>query len=103
DLGAIAKADVIALTAPMIVEADDTPNAGGWPRGGQTVVRFRNEHLQYAITWFGLALVLMVVYVAYHVSHGRLDLRRYPAGMVEFPRFPRGLGTCLTAAKKWTF
>jgi len=61
---------------PMLVEADATPNPGGWPKGGQTVVTFRNEHLQYAITWFGLALVLLGVYIAYHVSRGRLGFRK---------------------------
>ena len=76
DLDAIAKADGIDLAAPVIVEADATPNPGGWPRGGQTVVKFRNEHLQYAITWFGLAAGLFGVYIAYHVSRGRLGIRR---------------------------
>jgi len=73
DLAGIAKADGIAkLAAPVVIEADATPNAGGWPMGGQTVVTFRNEHLQYAITWFGLAAVLFGIFVAYHVSRGRL-------------------------------
>jgi surfeit locus 1 family protein len=76
DLAAIAKADGVKLPAPVIIEADASPNPGGWPRGEQTVVRFRNEHLQYAITWFGLAAVLLVVYIAYHVSRGRLGFRR---------------------------
>ena len=44
-----------ALAAPVVIEADATPNPGGWPKGGQTVVSFRNEHLSYAMTWFGLA------------------------------------------------
>ena len=55
-----------------MIEADATPNPGGWPKGGQTVATFRNEHLQYAITWFGLAAVLFGVYIAYHISRGRL-------------------------------
>jgi surfeit locus 1 family protein len=77
DLNGIAKADGIAkLAAPVVIEADATANPGGWPKGGQTVVTFRNEHLQYAITWFGLAAVLLGVYVAYHVSHGRLGFRK---------------------------
>jgi surfeit locus 1 family protein len=75
DLAAIAKLDGVELIGPTI-EADATPNPGGWPKGGQTVVTFRNEHLQYAITWFGLAAVLMGVYIAYHVSHGRLRIGR---------------------------
>ncbi len=76
DLAGIAKADGIALAAPVLIEADATPNPGGWPKGGQTVVTFRNEHLQYAITWFGLAAVLLGVYVAFHVSRERLGLKR---------------------------
>jgi surfeit locus 1 family protein len=75
DVAGIAKADGVTLAAPVIVEADATPNPGGWPKGGQTVVAFRNEHLQYAITWFGLAAVLFGVYLAYHVSRGRLRVR----------------------------
>jgi surfeit locus 1 family protein len=77
DLNGIARADGIAkLAAPVVIEADVTPNPGGWPKGGQTVVTFRNEHLQYAITWFGLAAVLLGVYVAYHISRGRLKFGR---------------------------
>jgi surfeit locus 1 family protein len=76
DLAAIAKADGIALAAPVIVEADATSNPGGWPEGGQTRVTFRNEHLQYAITWFALAAVLLGVYIAYHISRGRLGWKR---------------------------
>jgi surfeit locus 1 family protein len=76
DLAAIAKADGIALAAPAIVEADAAPNPGGWPKGGQTRVTFRNEHLQYAITWFALAAVLLGVYIAYHISRGRLGWKR---------------------------
>jgi surfeit locus 1 family protein len=74
DIAGIAKADGIKLAAPVIVEADATPNPGGWPKGGQTVVTFRNEHLQYAITWFALAAGLLAVYLAYHRSRGRLGL-----------------------------
>jgi surfeit locus 1 family protein len=77
DLNGIANADGIAkLGAPVVIEADATPNPGGWPKGGQTVVTFRNEHLQYAITWFGLAAVLFGVYIAYHISRGRLRFGR---------------------------
>lgn len=31
------------------------------------------RHLGYALTWYGLALVLLVIYFAYHVSVGRLS------------------------------
>ena len=76
DVPAIARADNVTPAAPVLLEADATPNPGGWPRGGQTVVTFRNEHLQYAITWFLMAAALVGVYLAFHVSRGRLGLKR---------------------------
>lgn len=75
DVGGIAKADHVRLAAPVVVEAGATPNPGGWPKGGQTVVTFRNEHLQYAITWFGLATVTLGGWLAFHYSQGRLTMR----------------------------
>jgi surfeit locus 1 family protein len=75
DVRAIAKADGIRLAAPTLIEADAFPNPGGWPKGGQTVVTFRNEHLSYAITWFGLAAAMLGIWIAYHVSKGRLRLK----------------------------
>jgi surfeit locus 1 family protein len=82
DVAAIAKADGVTLAAPALLEADATPNPGGWPKGGQTVVTFRNEHLQYAITWFLMAAGLLGVYLAYHASRGRLAFgtRRVESG-----------------------
>ncbi|MGN6517261.1 MAG: SURF1 family protein [Rhizomicrobium sp.] len=71
----LAKAFGLKNIFPMFLEADATPNPGGWPRGGVTVIDLPNNHLQYAITWFALALGLLGVYLAYHVSRGRLGLR----------------------------
>ena len=76
DVAGIARTDRVRLAAPVIVEADATPNRGGWPKGGQTRLNFRNEHLQYALTWFLLAAGLVGVYLAYHVSRGRLIFLR---------------------------
>lgn len=53
------------------VAADATPNPGGYPIGGQTRVNLPNDHLQYSITWFLLALSLVGVYIAYHWHRGR--------------------------------
>lgn len=72
DVSDVAKAEHVHLLAPVIIEADATPNPGGWPRGGQTVVDLPNNHLQYAITWFLLAAGLVIVYFAYHRARGRL-------------------------------
>lgn len=55
DVGAIARARGLRQVAPFFVDADATPNPGGYPVGGLTVVRFRNAHLVYALTWFALA------------------------------------------------
>lgn len=46
---------------------------GGLPKGSQTRVTARNSHLQYAITWFSMTLIGLIIYVLWH--------RRYrPAG-----------------------
>lgn len=53
--------------APLVyVEADRTPNPGGFPIGGQTQEQLYRPHLQYAFTWFALAIGLAAVYVLYH-------------------------------------
>ena len=58
----------------FFLEADATPNPGGLPIGGQTHLDIPNDHLQYAITWFGIALALIGVYLAYHWENGRLSI-----------------------------
>lgn len=65
DPQAIAKAYDLERVAPFYVEADATPNPGGWPRGGQTRLSLPNDHLQYALTWFGIALTLIGVFGAF--------------------------------------
>lgn len=52
---AIARARRLGPIAPFFIDADSTPNPGGYPLGGMTVVDFRNAHLVYALTWFALA------------------------------------------------
>ncbi|MGJ4960977.1 SURF1 family protein [Bradyrhizobium sp. HKCCYLRH3061] len=58
DVGAIAAARGLSDVAPFFVDADATPNPGGLPIGGLTVISFPNNHLVYALTWFTLALML---------------------------------------------
>ena len=57
DVLAIAAARGLSSVAPFFIDADATPNPGGWPVGGLTVVVFRNTHLVYALTWFTLAFM----------------------------------------------
>jgi surfeit locus 1 family protein len=51
---------------PFYIDAGTAPNPGGWPRGGVTRLLLPNDHLQYAITWYALAVALAVIYVVYH-------------------------------------
>ncbi len=66
DLPAMAKAAGVPDAAPFYIDADKTPNPGGWPKGGVTRLELPNDHLQYAITWYALAVALIVIYVLYH-------------------------------------
>jgi len=50
---------------PVFVELDDLDVPGGWPKGGQTRVSVPNNHIEYSITWFGLALAMAVIYGIY--------------------------------------
>lgn len=57
--------------APFFIDAFASNVPGGLPQGGETRLDFPNNHLQYAITWFGLALGLIGVFAAYHISQAR--------------------------------
>jgi surfeit locus 1 family protein len=63
DLAAMARADGVANMAPFYIDADAAPNPGGWPRGEATLPALPNHHLQYAITWFSLAVAAIVIYL----------------------------------------
>jgi surfeit locus 1 family protein len=65
DLDAMAASAAVPMDklVPFFVDADATPNPGGWPRGGVTQLDLPNNHLSYALTWYGLAAVLLVVSV----------------------------------------
>ncbi len=63
DIAAIARSRHLGAVAPYFIDADATPNPGGLPHGGLTVIKFPNSHLVYAITWFTLAAMLAGVLV----------------------------------------
>lgn len=61
DVAAIAAAQGLAHAAPFFIDAG-LPGAArtdAWPRAGMTVIRFPNSHLVYAVTWYGLALMVL--------------------------------------------
>jgi len=74
DVPAIAKARGLADVAPYFVDADAGVHPSAWPRGGMTVVHFPNHHLNYLITWYVLAL--MVLAAAVYVGRHEYRLRR---------------------------
>lgn len=52
-----AARDVDGATAPFFIDAQDRIDSGNWPVPGMTMVAFRDNHLSYAMTWFGMALL----------------------------------------------
>ena len=55
DVAEIGQALGIASIAPFFVDAD--ADGAAYPVGGLTVLSFSNNHLVYALTWFGLTLL----------------------------------------------
>ena len=77
DVPAIAAARGLTDVAPYFVDADaaaantDQPS---WPDGGKTVIDFPNNHLSYLITWYLLALMVLIASV--YVGYDEYRLRR---------------------------
>lgn len=67
---AIGGAKGVLRVAPFFIDADATPVPGGLPQGGLTRISFPNRHLEYALTWYGLAASLLGVFLVY--ARGRL-------------------------------
>lgn len=65
DLPAMARAAGLARVWPGYVEAGPAPNPGGYPVGGQTQEQLPRPHLQYAFTWYALAVAFAVIYVMF--------------------------------------
>lgn len=66
-------ADYYIAAAYVGADGRATPNPFALAPGADVLPPAR--HLGYALTWYGLALVLLVIYFAYHASVGRLAFR----------------------------
>lgn len=69
DVAAIAATEDLARTAPYFIDAEAGQHRAGpdsLPVPGLTVVRFRNAHLVYAITWYALAVMAAAAAWAIH-------------------------------------
>lgn len=49
----------------------DEQGAGDWPQAGRPDFHMRNEHLNYAITWYSLAAVLLVIWLIMGFRRGK--------------------------------
>jgi surfeit locus 1 family protein len=62
---AMAAAKGWGSVAPFFIDQEAPVPPGGWPKPGKIEPHLRNDHLQYAITWYALAVVLLVVFVVW--------------------------------------
>ncbi len=69
-------ADLKPRVVPFFVEAEAQPVPGGWPRGGVTRLELPNRHLEYALTWYGLAVTLVIVALFVTRSRSRETARQ---------------------------
>lgn len=74
DVAAIAAKLDIDHPAPYFIDADANPDRNQLPIGGLTVVAFANNHLVYALTWFGMALMLAVASIV--IGRGEWQTRQ---------------------------
>lgn len=89
DVAAIAAARGLqGPVAPFFIDAQAAAGTASdaWPRAGLTVIRFSNNHLAYALTWFGLAAIMLAA-VGYLLVDERRQ-RRAGATLGDDPPLP---------------
>jgi cytochrome oxidase assembly protein ShyY1 len=57
--------------APFYVDMEAPPAAGGLPKVGPLKASLPNNHLQYAVTWYGLAIVTFIAALFFWRSRRR--------------------------------
>jgi surfeit locus 1 family protein len=67
----MAQAKGLGPAAPFYVEQESPPAPGGLPQTGALRPTFPNNHLGYALTWYGLALVLAGSFSVWFVGRWR--------------------------------
>lgn len=68
DLTGMAEAQNITNVYPMYLFAARKAGDQNFPIAGRTEINIINNHLDYVLTWFGLAVVLLVIYVIAHLK-----------------------------------
>lgn len=82
DVAAIAAARDLADVAPFFIDAEPGPETASSPQGGLTVVRFRNAHLTYAVTWIALAALCIAGVVLLRTRSPERQVSRTEDGAV---------------------
>lgn len=87
DMRAIGDAIGTTHLLPVVFELDKI--GSDYPIGGQTQLDLPNDHLQYAITWFALAIILLVIYLlsSFRSDAPRetLEERKWSDGETKYP------------------
>lgn len=75
DVHALSTHAGLGKTASYFIDSDHVGMPSDWPRGGLTILNFRNAHLVYALTWYTMAILLFagVVYAVYERTKGHSD------------------------------
>jgi surfeit locus 1 family protein len=75
DLAAMSTSAGLAKNAKVergFIDADQSATpVSGLPQGGVTLIELPNNHLQYAVTWYGLAATLAVIWSVLAFRHFR--------------------------------
>lgn len=69
DIAGMAKARGLDLPSAVVL-ANKAANPGGLPVGGVALPALRNDHLNYALTWYALAIIVAVIFL---LAHRRKD------------------------------
>lgn len=71
DVKAMAKAQDLENVFPMFLYEDKSSDDRAYPIGGRSRLTIVNNHLDYAMTWYGLAIVLFVIYLIFNIRKPR--------------------------------
>ncbi len=71
----LGASDADNAVTDYVLDVDTAPGKTGWPIPAPSHADLPNNHLDYALTWFGLALAALAIYFAWHWRAGRLSLR----------------------------
>jgi surfeit locus 1 family protein len=76
DPQAIAAVKDLGSVAPFYIEQESPAPPGGLPQPGKLAVKLPDNHLQYALTWYGLAIVLVLTFATWAFGSAREEAER---------------------------